>query len=648
MWYNVVCVMIYNPNEKKDSIDKVKDSLYSKNTDGIFATRRHSLHDEIDSKAPVAWDIKEERTESNFEFPYTKILLGAFIFFVLALGFTFFKFFLGNNVVSGNNIDVLVSGPVSIAGGEVLPLTVEVKNNNNTDLKVVDLRIEYPDGTKDPIDQSVDLKRFSQVLGDINIGQNKQLLVKSILYGEENSQKIIKITVEYRVSGSNAVFSKEKDFNVLISSSPVNIIVTGPTEISANQSTDFFVDINSNSVNIVKNLILKVDYPFGYNLSSSNPKSISSDGSVFAIGDLAPGAKRTIRISGTVAGQDGEQRVFKFTVGTSVKGDNTLVETPLAVYMSIVSLKKSSIGLDMTVNGESGGEIPIYTGSKNRVSIVWRNNLSEPVYDMVVKVKFNGQTLDKMSVNAGRGFYNSSDNSIIFDKSNDSSLSLVNTADEGDMQFDFSTLLPSSNQSISFGNSAIKLDISVLGSRAGSNNTSQEVFYSDTKTLKISSNLKLLSRGFRSVGPFENSGPFPPQVDNETTYTITWTASNSFNNITGAKVSAFLPPNVKWTGFTNPDSENVTYDKGTGEVVWNIGDMKSGIGVNSSARNASFQVAITPSITQLGSEINLLNEATISGTDAYSGARIGEVKSPVTTNITSDPAYVDDIGKVIQ
>ena len=640
---------MYNPNEKKDNIDKVKDSLYSKNTDAIFAKRRHSLQDRSDSRTPSAWNIEEEQAESSFQIPYNKILLGAFIFFILALGFTFSKFFLGNNIVSGNNIDILVSGPASIAGGEELPLEIEVKNNNNIDLKVVDLRIQYPDGTKSATDQSIDLPRYSEVLGDISVGKSEKRLIKSVIYGEENTPKIIKITVEYRVAGSNAIFSKEKDFNVLISSSPVNIKVSAPSEINANQLTDFTVDINSNSANIVKNLILKVDYPFGFNLSSSNPKSVSSDGSVFALGDLAPGAKRNIRISGMVAGQDGEQRVLKFTVGTPSKTDDNVIGTPLALYVSSITLKKSSVGLDVAINDQSGSEIAIDTLSKNRVSILWKNNLAEKIYDMAVKIKFSGQTLDKGSVKSVKGFYNSSDNSIAFDKETDSFLSVINPGDEGDMRFEFNTLIPSSKLFSVFGNSKIIMDISVVGNRSGSGGSAQqETLYTGTKTMKVSSNLKLLSRGYRTIGPFENSGPFPPQVDNETTYTITWTATNSFNNISGAKVSAFLPPNVKWTGYSSPDTEKITYDNGTGEVVWNIGDMKSGVGTNYPARDVSFQVAITPSITQLGFEMNLLNEATISGTDVFSGVRLGEVKSSVTTNITSDPEYVDDIGKVVR
>ena len=325
---------MFESDEKKDNIEKVEESLYSKTIDNIFIKRRHSLQEEKKADAPTAWNVKEEEAESHFQLPYSKILLGAFIFFVIALGFTFSKFFLGNNIVSGNNIDILVSGPVSIAGGEELPLDIQIINNNNVNLNSVALKVEYPVGTKSSIDQSQDYPRYSELLGDINIGKNQRRLVKSVLFGEENSQQVVKITVEYRTTGSNAIFSKEKDFNVLISSSPVNVSVSGPTEINSNQLTDFSIDVSSNSTSIVKNLILKAEYPFGFNLSSSNPKSISSDDSVFAIGDLAPGAKRTIRISGSITGQDGEQRVIKFTVGIPSSNDNTIVTTSLATYVS--------------------------------------------------------------------------------------------------------------------------------------------------------------------------------------------------------------------------------------------------------------------------------------------------------------------------
>ncbi len=637
-----------NINEKEDNIGRVKDSLYTKNPDGIFVKRRHNLADQKNLNVPTEWSVEEEQPESTFKIPYTKILFGAFIFFVLALVFAFSRFFMGSNVVSGNNIDILVSGPVSIAGGEELPLDIQIINKNNIDLNSVTLRIEYPDGTKSIANSAIDFKRYSESIGVIKVGKNEKRLVKAILYGEENSKKMVKITAEYMVSGSSAVFTKEKDFDVLIASSPVNIKVTAPSEINSNQLTDFYVVINSNSTTVVKNLILKIDYPFGFTLGSSDPKPSNSDGSVFSIGDLAPGAKRTIRVSGAVAGQDGEERSFKFSIGNPSKDDSTIVGTLLASYLSTVTLKRSSIGLDITVNEDSSKEVAIIPGAKNRVGILWKNNLGEKLYDTVIRINLSGSVLDKSSIAVDNGYYNSSNNSIIFDKTSNPELAEINPNAEGDMQFSFGTLFPSSNSPISFGNSSVKFDVNVSGNRTGDGGATSETLYSETKTLKVSSNLKLLSRGFRTVGPFENSGPFPPRVDNETTYTITWTATDSFNNITGAKVSATLAPNVKWTGFTSPGSENITYDKSTGEVVWNVGDMRSGIGTNSQARDVSFQVSVTPSISQVGFELQLVGSATISGIDAFTGVRIGEVKGAVTTNITSDPEYVNDIGKVVQ
>src|SRR5574344_1828577 len=178
---------MFNPDDKQDNIDKVKQSLYSKNENIDYFHKRHNLQDKDESNFKTDWDI-EEKPMKKLKIPYTKILIGSFIFFVLALGFTFFKFFLGQNIISGNNIDILVSGPVSVSGGEEFSLNVEVKNNNNVDLQVVDLQVEFPDGTRNTDDLSKELKRYSEILGSINVGDSEERIIKAVLFGEENSQ----------------------------------------------------------------------------------------------------------------------------------------------------------------------------------------------------------------------------------------------------------------------------------------------------------------------------------------------------------------------------------------------------------------------------------------------------------------------------
>jgi len=634
-------------NEKKNKIDEVQNALYSRSSGNIFFKRRHALKIANDANnTPSAWAPEKERSESTTTLPYAKILIGAFIFFILAVGFAFYKFFGGSNTVSGNNINILVSGPVSVSGGEVFPLDIKVENNNSAALSNVSLLVEYPDGTRDPKDSSVAMPRYTESLGDVGVGKNIERIVKASIFGQENTPEVIKITVEYQIAGSNAIFNKEKDYNLLISSSPINVTVTGDQEVNANQQANFSVKVTSNSLTTVKGLILKVDYPFGFNFTSADPSPSSLDNSVFIIGDLQSGASRTINITGAIDGQDGEQRILKFTVGTPTS-DNTAVNTPFAVYSMDVSIKKPSVGVTLSINDNSDNQVPIAIGDKIKGTINWQNNLTEQISNMSINVKFIGQVLDKQSVNANNGFYSSSDNAITFDRSGVSDFNTVSPSDNGNVTFDFSTLSPASDPSIPFTNSQLLIDVTVTGT-LGSGNNSIQTLYSGEKVLKLSSGINLLARGFRTVGPFENSGPFPPKVDNQTTYTIKWTATDSFNSVSNAKVTATLPSNVTWTGFTSPATEHINYDQGSGQISWNIGNMQANTGINYPPREVSFQVAITPSITQVGGNIILLNESAISGTDAYSGDSLNTTEPAVTTDITSDPAYQGDIGKVVQ
>lgn len=220
-----------NDEEKKSKIDEIQNELYSRNTDGLFLKKRHALSNRQEPKnIPSAWVDEAEKPEKDsgvMHIPYTKIFIGALIFFILAAGFAFYKFFGGSNTVSGNNINILVSGPVSVSGGEVFPLDIKVENNNTAAIENVSMLVEYPDGTRDPNDSSIALPRYTQTIGTIDVGKNVEQIVKASIYGQENTPELVKITIQYNIAGSNAVFTKEKDYNLTISSSPINIAVTG-------------------------------------------------------------------------------------------------------------------------------------------------------------------------------------------------------------------------------------------------------------------------------------------------------------------------------------------------------------------------------------------------------------------------------------
>ncbi|MFA6227320.1 MAG: hypothetical protein WC631_02510 [Candidatus Paceibacterota bacterium] len=639
--------MFEQDENKKDKIEEVKEALYSQNVDAVVAKRRHDLKPRIE-RVSTDWSNTDLNKESDFKFPFTKILLGTFIFFVLAAGFATFKFFAGGNLISGDNIDILIRGPVSVAGGDTLPLDIEVQNKNNVNLQVVDLKIAYPDGTRSPDDLSTPLTRYSEVLGDINVGKSERRLIKAVIFGEENTQRDIKLTVEYRVPGSNAIFYKEKTYTVLVSSAPVNLKVTGVDEINSNQKLDFNVEISSNSLSVIKNLMLKADYPFGFDFISASPQASSLDSSVWNIGDLSPGEKRIVKISGKVQGQDGEQRVFKFTVGTPDKLDTRSIGTIFSAYSSTVSIKKPFIGINLAINGNNAREVAIQSGQQTRADIYWQNNLPSQVYDVSVQIKLRGGILNKSSIQVQNGFYNSLDNLITFDKTSNESLASIAPGAGGELSFNFSSFSSQTKTGSAFTNPDIYMDVSVIGKRVQGASVPQELLYSDSKRVKIISDIRIVSNGYRSMGPFENSGPIPPKAEQETTYTIIWTVTDSLNDVGGVKVTGQLPNYIKWNNLTSPSSEDISFDQESGRVIWNIGNIGAGAGFTSPSREVSFNVSITPSLSQVGSEPSLIENVELSGTDTFTNTIVGADGATVTTGTKSDPEYSSDSGKVVK
>jgi hypothetical protein len=153
----------------EDSIERLKKALYSKNT-VIKDVHRRALPKE-EGTAPTAWgnDAYSTATVREPHHVSKKALIGGIAFFVIAFIIAAASLFGGRTTVSGDNIGIRVTGPVSAAGGAEVPLDIEIVNNNNVELQTVDLKIEYPSGTRSPSDLETELVRTREIIGNIGI-----------------------------------------------------------------------------------------------------------------------------------------------------------------------------------------------------------------------------------------------------------------------------------------------------------------------------------------------------------------------------------------------------------------------------------------------------------------------------------------------
>jgi hypothetical protein len=313
----------------------------------------------------------------------------------------------------------------------------------------------------------------------------------------------------------------------------------------------------------------------------------------------------------------------------------------------IVSIQKPFIGLDMAFNGDKVTTHPTYAGEIVAVTLSYSNNMPTTLTDATISVKFDGAILDKSAVGSIGGFFQSANNTITWDKRTVPGLATLNPGDGGQLQFTFKTLPFVSGSSYTKSSQKVLLSTNVAATKISSNGT-VPIASSITRNVVINSNIMVKADAFYKSGPFKNTGLIPPKAEKPTTYTITWSISNSFNNASNVVVSAVLPSNVEFINSVSPQGESLTYNEVSNEVSWNVGNIKTNTGYVSAPRQVSFQVSLLPSLTQVGSSAMLLGDTKLKATDTFTNVSLSALANSLTTDTINDSGYVHGQGTVVK
>ncbi len=643
----------------EDIIERTKRKLYSVDGASIQHEKTVELHKQS-FEVPEGWQSDENVSVGGKDVDYSmarrklhdhsllkKLLVVAGVFFAVAVGIFSYLYFGGLNTISSQNVDITIIAPVTVAGGEPLPIQLVVSNRNSIPLESALLTLEFPEGTRSGESSGEALVRYTYDLGKVEAGGDVNHTVNAVLFGEENSIKRIVVSVEYRVPDSSARLYKEKFYEPTISSSPVIMSITPIKETNSGKEFTMTVTVASNSGSTIEDVLLKAEYPFGYEFVSATPEPTFDD-SVWRIGDLRPEQKKEIVIRGVLTGEDGSNRAFNFSVGNQDTQNEKRIGITLLSQQETVRIARPFIGTTLALNGKSDGTAIINAGGTVRGDISYVNNLPTQVTNVEIEVKLGGTILDRRSVSAGNGFYRSIDDTIVWEKSRNASLASLNPGERGTVSFSVSPLAITPGTLSLYGNPEMNFVVSVRGTRVSESNVPESIVSSTEGKVVLASNLSVQPRVVYSDGPFVNTGPVPPRAELETTYTVYWTITNTTNDVSGARVSASLPFYARWVGQVSPPNERVTYNQVGGQIVWDVGSIPAGSGLLSTPREVAFQVAILPSLSQLGTEPNIIGATTLTGFDVFTETSLQATAREVTTRLTSDPLYGFSKGEVVQ
>ncbi len=626
--------------QEKSGVGRLKDALYSRKSDGRMRDVRAPLSPS-EERAPVSWSSTPSSDELG-DTPVTpmqpsshmalasKFFVGSIIFFIVAIIGSAVFFFTGGNYISADNIDLEIVAPPLIDGGTQANLQFIITNRNPTELLLSDLVITYPEGTRDPKDPTKALNHERISIGTIAPGRQVKLTSNAIFYGSEGSTQNIKASLEYSIAGSNAVFVKDNGVSLTVGSSPVSVIVEAPQETIAGQPFTVTVTVQSNAASSVEDVLIQAQYPFGFSVQSATPKA-DSGSTVWRLGTMAPGTTQVINIVGTIDGQDGDERVFRFSAGSTKDETGGRIQVPFLSVPATVTVHRPFITGSLSVDGKSGAKVSAPAGKTLQGSVTWQNNLSESLQDVEIEVKLSGPALDRSSITTSNGFYQSNNSTVVWTSAQDPSLASVPPGGRGVLNFSFESLPPGAG-GVVYTNPIIDLSMTVRATRTGQGNVPSEVTSAATMEVSLASAVSLTTQTLRAGGLFQNSGPVPPRAEVPTTYTVQWSVKNSSNTVGGAAVSTVLPPYVNFVAAQQ--GSGITYDSGSRTVKWDMGDIKAGVGYSTGVRQGAFQVSLTPSTSQIGQVVSITGSSVLTGTDRFAQTAVSANAEPATTRFS--------------
>jgi hypothetical protein len=321
------------------------------------------------------------------------------------------------------------------------------------------------------------------------------------------------------------------------------------------------------------------------------------------------------------------------------KGDKSVIDVVLNSLAHTVTIKKPFIEVKLFINGINQREYAVDSKTPIRGEIEWTNNLDTKVNDLEIRAKISGNAVNRGTISTQEGFFNSSTDTITWDKNSIRSFREINPGDSGSVSFSVSPLSLFSTAGEILANPSINIDVSISGKESVEGYETADLDNSDRGVVRIISDVGFAGKALYYSGPFTNKGPIPPKVEEETTYTVQWSLSNTANNISKAVLRGSLPSWVNFVGTFSPSLENLTFNSSTREIVWNIGSISKGTGIVTAGRAVSFQIALTPSLSQVGNIPVIVNEGILTGHDDFANVDVRVSKTSLRTSLSSDPLF---------
>jgi len=533
-----------------------------------------------------------------------KIIFISFVI-IIVLGFIGFWYY-RETIFSKEILKLEILSHDNVKIGDEIEYTVKYKNNGNFVLENPKLIFELPDNSLTE-DSKI---RFTQSIKDIYPGDEEFVKFKGRLLGKEGDLKVARAWLSYVPHNLSARYESKTTFTTKIDSIPITLTYDLLSKIEKGKEINYAINYFSNIDYPLENLSIKINSVKGFNFKSADPASL--DNFEWKLNTLNKGQGGRVKIKGTILADLGSRLNFSAHLGMWQDGNFITIKE----IDQNVEVIQPLLFISQQINGSSN--YIASPGETLNYEISLRNIGSTSFDNLFLISRLSGSAFDFSTLKSQEGQTKSNDNLIVFDSRGISALQHLLPQQEAVLYFSVKLKDNWATSELEINNTVIKNKVNVL-------DISEEF---DTK---VNTKLEFSQKAYYSnFDGIENSGPIPPEVNKTTTYTINWQVKNYLNNVKNVKIKALLPEGVSLSDNMVPENQayNFSLDSLSREIVWLAGDLVSG-----SQISLSFQIALTPSLSQKGMLAGIINQATIFAEDQSTGAVIQSIIPSLDTSL---------------
>ncbi len=539
---------------------------------------------------------------------------------------------LRSGLFSEENITVNLAGSGEVGSAELVTYDFEYANANWMSLRDTVVIFEYPEAfhPEPAAKLSIKTSRAELPLGEIASQGHGKVSLTGKFYGSKGQQMKIAATLRYTPSTITTTFEKRTERMMTIVSSPLNFEIDAPLERASDQEVQYDIRyVNPGDISF-SNLKIKMDFPTDFIFTDADPKP--SDGNtVWSVGDLAAHQSGTLTIRGRISGARDEQKSVHGGIGV-FQGDGVFV--PYGENSRKTRIVASPFSIHQTVNTRSN-DVYANPGDALQYVIEYRNDGNVGIRDAIISMDIDSSYLDFSTLvfnsETTKGAYLQSRKAILWKASDLPALSRVEPGQSGKVSFTIKTYADLDKRGsvvrTPLIRSVAKIDSPDIPAIVGFT----KVVASNTLDVKINSRVTGELLGYYQDTAIPNTGPIPPVIGQETTYTFHLSLANTTNDVRNARVSILLPTGNRFTGQKKPDSEKILLNERANELIWDMGTFAAG-----ERREIVFQMGVTPEENAFDTEVTLVSSAIFTGQDSFTGANVRLEKSRKTSTLTED------------